>query len=455
MLNRYLGALPLPAYATDAAGCITFCNDAMAELWGGRPEIGADESEAPWQLFRSDGTPLPPDQHPAARARAGRRSIEGGEIVAERPDGSRLTVRPYVTPLLDEAGTLLGVVNLLVDVSAHKQSEHDARRLAAIVESSDDAILAKDLDGTILSWNVGAERLFGYAAEEVIGKPVTILMPAERLDEESEILSRIRRGERVNHYETVRRRKDGCLVDISLTVSPLMDADGRIMGASKIARDITERRRAEGQQRLLLDEMNHRVKNALMLASSLVAMSARTATSVPNLARDLRDRLDALARAHALTLPGRLDPDALAQRTTSLHTLIRTIVAPFDATGGDRSGRMRVGGPDLPVAPGAPVTSLALLLHEFATNAAKYGALSSADGWIQIDCSESPDHFILVWTERGGPPVKPLVDSAAEGFGSLLARATVKGQLDGEIVRDWRPEGLAIRLTVARGRVTG
>jgi PAS domain S-box-containing protein len=134
------------------------------------------------------------------------------------------------------------------------------------------------LDGVITSWNHGARRLFGYTAEEVIGKPVTILIPAERLDEETIILARIRRGERIDHYETTRQRKDGSFVDISLTVSPVRNPEGKIIGASKIARDITERRRAEEQQRLLLREMDHRVKNLFALAGGLVAMSARSAT---------------------------------------------------------------------------------------------------------------------------------------------------------------------------------
>jgi PAS domain S-box-containing protein len=120
-----------------------------------------------------------------------------------------------------------------------------AQQLAAIVESSDDAIISKDLHGVILTWNRGAQRVFGYTAEEVIGKPVTVLIPPDRIDEERGILARIRRGERIDHYETVRRRKDGGLIDISLTVSPIRDSDGRIAGASKIARDITERKKAE------------------------------------------------------------------------------------------------------------------------------------------------------------------------------------------------------------------
>jgi len=134
---------------------------------------------------------------------------------------------------------------MLIDISERKRSDQFEQRLALIVESSDDAIVSKDLDGIIKTWNPGAERLFGYTAEEVIGKPITLLIPMDRHDEESDILSRLRRGKRVDHYETVRRRKDGSLVEVSLTVSPLKNAEGRIIGASKIARDITARRQAQ------------------------------------------------------------------------------------------------------------------------------------------------------------------------------------------------------------------
>ena len=135
-----------------------------------------------------------------------------------------------------------------------------ALRLAAIVESSHDAILSKDLNGTIMSWNSGAERIFGYTANEVIGRPITMLMPADRINEEPGILGRIKAGERIDHYETIRMRKDGNLVNISLTVSPVRDKHGTIIGASKIARDITDRKKLEAQREVLMAELNHRVQ---------------------------------------------------------------------------------------------------------------------------------------------------------------------------------------------------
>jgi PAS domain S-box-containing protein len=131
------------------------------------------------------------------------------------------------------------------EITERKQAQKAEQRLAAIIESSDDAIISKDLNGIITSWNYGAEQIFGYRDKEMIGKPVTVLIPTERHDEEPVILDRIRRGERIEHYETMRRRKDGSLIDISLTVSPIKDAEGKVIGASKIARDITRRKQME------------------------------------------------------------------------------------------------------------------------------------------------------------------------------------------------------------------
>ena len=135
-----------------------------------------------------------------------------------------------------------------VEAALH-ESEQRLRFMAAIVESSDDAIVSKNLDGIITSWNSGAERVFGYSAQEAVGQPITILIPKERYDEETTILGRIRRGERIDHFETVRQRKDGELIVVSLVVSPVKNAKGEIVGASKIARDITEQRRKSGKDR--------------------------------------------------------------------------------------------------------------------------------------------------------------------------------------------------------------
>jgi len=206
-LVAILKALPAAIYTTDAAGRITFYNEAAVGMWGGRPEIGRSEFCGSWRLYWPDGTPLPHDECPMAIALREQKAIDGQEAMAERPDGTRTPFLAYPTPLFDEAGKLTGAV-MLVDISGRKTVELASQRLTAIVESSDDAILSKDVNGIITSWNGGAERLFGYREHEVVGKPVTILIPYDRQDEEPEILARIRRGERIDHYETVRQRKD-------------------------------------------------------------------------------------------------------------------------------------------------------------------------------------------------------------------------------------------------------
>ena len=327
----------------------------------------------------------------------------------------------------------------------HSDPVRAAQHYAAIIESSNDAILSKDLNGVILTWNAGAERLFGYTPEEAIGKPVTLIIPLDRLEEEPVILDKIHRGESIRAFETVRRRKDGSLVDISLTVSPIRDSQGRIVGASKIARDISELKKTRERQQLLLREMNHRVKNLFALTGSIIGLSARSAKTAQDLADSARERVAALARAHALTFAhGEPSP-----HPTTLQSLIRAIVAPFDEP---EAPRIAISGVDVPVSGGA-VASLALLLHEFATNAAKYGALSSAEGTIAIDCAEEGDKVVVSWIERGGPPV--VRRTGVEGFGGVLSRIAVMSQLGGEIARDWKPEGLEIRLVAPRSRLAG
>jgi two-component system, cell cycle sensor histidine kinase and response regulator CckA len=157
--------------------------------------------------------------------------------------------------VLWEEGRFIHTQCFTRDVTESKRAEEASQRLAAIIESSEDAIVSKDLNGIITSWNQGAERIFGYKAHEVIGKPISILIPAEAQNEEPAILERIRRGERIDHYETIRRRKDGALINISLTVSPIKTANGAILGASKIARDITERKQTEAALRQARDEL--------------------------------------------------------------------------------------------------------------------------------------------------------------------------------------------------------
>ncbi|MFP3547348.1 PAS domain S-box protein [Rhizobium sp. SIMBA_035] len=325
------------------------------------------------------------------------------------------------------------------------QPGHDAAAfLAAIVESSDDAIISKSLQGIITTWNKGAERVFGYSAEEAVGQPITMLIPDDRLDEEPAILARINAGERVDHFETIRRRKDGTFIDISLTISPIRNSEGKIIGASKIARDISDRKRAAEHQDLLLREMHHRVKNLFAITGSIITLAARTAQTPAELAAGMKDRLVALSRAHEMTLPSFTGGEAFVEQSTTLFTLLSSLLSPFEDKEG---GRWRLHGEDAQI--GADrVTSLALLFHEYATNAVKYGALSVPEGRLDITLRSRPDSFEIAWLESDACP-KATVESKESGFGTTLEQMVVR-TLNAQVSRDWRPHGLLIRLTVPR-----
>jgi PAS domain S-box-containing protein len=446
--RKILDDLPAAIYVTDALGRITYFNEAAAALWGHRPAIGTSEWCGSWKLFWPDGRALPHGDCPMAIAIKEKRQVRGMEAIAERPDGTRVPFVPYPAPLFDAAGELIGAVNMLIDITDRKRAEEVKQRLAAIVQFSDDGIISKNLDGIIESWNAGAERIFGYTPNEAIGQSIEILIPPDRLSEEPAIIERIRRGERVEHYETVRRRKDGGLIHLSITVSPIMDVDGTVIGASKVARDITERRKAREQRELLFREMDHRIRNLFTLAGSVVTLSARSANTPKELTAIIRDRLDALARAHALTLPRHFAGLDQAEQSTTLQSLIRAILSPYEEK--DALSRVEIKGSDVPVA-ASLATGFALVLHEFATNAAKYGALSVPSGRINIACSELDDLVSLTWTEIGGPRIDN--PPTSEGFGSQLAHATITGRLGGTLSREWNADGLTIRLSVARQRL--
>jgi PAS domain S-box-containing protein len=198
--------------------------------------------------------------------------------------GGKRAIHARYTPHRDASGTVIGVVCLVTDITVRRQTAHARARLAAIVDSSEDAIVGKSLDDNIISWNKGATRLFGYTVEEVIGKPVTMLIPEERRYEEEAIMARIRNGEGIALYETVRQRKDGSLINVSLSVSPIVDEGGRIVGASKIARDITARKRAEEEVRRSREALNELVDRApfgIYIVDSrltIVQMNARSQT---------------------------------------------------------------------------------------------------------------------------------------------------------------------------------
>jgi len=309
-------------------------------------------------------------------------------------------------------------------------SEH----LAAIVESSEDAIVSKDLNGIIQSWNNAAERMFGYSAEEIIGRPVLTLIPEERHHEEDAILGRIRRGDRVEHFETVRQHKDGSLLDVSITVSPIRDASGKVVGASKIARDIREKKRGDAARELLLNEIKHRVKNTLGTVQAIVSQTFRSAA--PEEHQAFVARLLALSEAH----------DLLTQKnwvSVSAKEVIDRALRPF-RNGGQH--RITFSGPDVELTPNKALL-IGMVFHELGTNAMKYGALSTDQGTVQLTWTEDAGAvraLAFLWTEAGGPPVTP---PTRRGFGTRMIERALKAD-KGTSTLEFEPAGLICRMCV-------
>jgi PAS domain S-box-containing protein len=244
--------------ATDTAGRITTMNAVAESLTGWTKEEATGQTLDTVFRIVNEQTRQPV---PNPTIRAIREGVIVGlanHTVLIAKDGTERSIDDSAAPIRSKEGHIVGCVLVFRDVTEQRRLEKQkieqgaaARRLAAIVDSSEDAIVSKTLDGIIQSWNTAAEKIFGYTAEEAVGRPITMLFPADRLDEEDKIIVRIRTGERIEHFDTLRLRKDGTTVPISLTISPVKDEEGRIIGASKIARDITERKEAEERLRLL------------------------------------------------------------------------------------------------------------------------------------------------------------------------------------------------------------
>lgn len=418
--RQILDSLPVAVYTTDRAGNVTYYNQAAVDFAGRRPEIGKDKWCVTHGLLSSEGQPLPHDECPMATSLRENRPVRNVEALAQRPDGTLVPFLPFPTPLRDGDGSVVGGVNTLVDLSEVRRMDAAAHHLSAIVESSFDAIVSKNLDGVITSWNAAAERLFGYSSEEAVGKSVTMLIPADQQGEEPRILERIRRGERVDSFETIRRRKDGKLIPVSLTVSPVRSASGRIVGASKIARDVSAAKESEHRIRALMREVNHRVKNQYAVILSMVRETNKRSKSADAFERLVRERIMALARSH----------DLLVAADWKGATIAEVLLAQIRAfTVGDR---VSTSGPSVVLSPTA-VQHLGMAFHELGTNSIKYGVLSGTQGTIAVswEVIEIQDRAFLrlIWNEQDGPRVQNIATEA--GFGSVVLRRVAPQALSG------------------------
>ena len=350
-----------------------------------------------------------------------------------------------------------------------KQSATADARLAAIVDSSFDAIISKDLTSIITSWNLAAERMFGYTAEEAVGQSILMLIPDHLKSEETEIISRVRTGQRVASYETTRKRKDGALISVSLTVSPIKNANGEIVGASKIARDISAAKESERRIRLLMREVNHRVKNQFAVILSMVRETSKRSSDPREFEELIRARIMALSRSHDLLVTSEW-------AGASLFDLIQEHLKPFG-----REEQILLSGPVLTLQSNA-VQNLGMAFHELGTNSSKYGALGSEDGQVEItwtigssaqgsgtqdlgakdlgakdlgakDLGRSVGasggrDFQLLWTETSTPrPDDKGDESARKGFGTVVLQRVAPQSLGGSAQLERSPGRLSWRLS--------
>ena len=239
-------------------------------------------------------------------------------------------------PVADDQGRIVRWYGTSTDIDDMKSADEDRAYLATIVDSSDDAIVGKDLNGVITSWNAGAERLFGYTAAEAVGRSITFLLPPGREHEEAGILQRLRLGQRIEHFESLRLTKDACLIDVSLTISPIMDVSGRIIGISKIARDITDKKEADAAIRQLNADLESRVelRTAELASAKEAAESAARVKGefLANVSHEIRTPMNAIMGLTALTLDTTLSPtqrenlEVVRSATDSLLVLIEDLL---------------------------------------------------------------------------------------------------------------------------------
>jgi PAS domain S-box-containing protein len=410
LLRTTLASIGDGVISTDAQGRVVFLNRVAQQLcaWtqadaAGRPlaevfriinEPTSAKAETPVDRVLREGSVVGPSNQTLLIAR----------------DGTERPIDDSAAPIRGLSGEIEGVVVVFRDVTDRRRADLDRSRLAAIVESSEDAIVSKTLDGIITSWNQGAERILGYRAEEIVGRHISILMPPDRAEDLERILSKIRRGERVEHYETSRRCKDGTVLDVSLTVSPIRNAAGEIIGASKIARDITARKRAEEalleadrRKDEFLAMLAHELRNPLAAVSHAVQVAQRSeAEEDRTWARGvIEDQATRLSRI----IDDLLDVSRISQGKIQLRKQLTDItlmvnhavetVRPLIET---RRHRLTIA-----VVPGTPrvegdPTRLEQVLVNLLTNAAKY---TESGGRIDLECRPDGDHVVVSVRDSG------------------------------------------------------
>ena len=476
-----LDVFPAAVYTTDADGRVTFFNKAAEELAGRTPEIGVDKWCVSFRLYRADGTLLPLEECPMAVALKEGRVVRNVEVVAERPDGARVPLMPFPTPLRDAHGRIIGAVNMIVDISALKRAEaatvkradeqaalyrftdrlYRAEFAGAIYEAAFDAIHAalRCSRASVLLFDesgrmqfVASRGLSDAYCQAVAGhtpwspgqpdpQPITVDDVENAADLAA--LRDVIRGEGIGALAFIPLVANGGVIgkfmvyhdaphvfgadetDLALTIA-------RQLGfAIERQRAVATRKRAEEQRTLLINELNHRVKNTLATVQSLAMQTLRNTERSEDARALFNSRLTALSRAHDLLT-------AQNWEGAGVREVIARALAPFRTD----ERRIAMQGRDVRVTP-KQALALSIALHELATNAAKYGALSNEAGQVEliwsVDDTEDGEELRLVWTETGGPAVAP---PTRTGFGTRLIEHGLAHELGGAARIVYRPEGV-------------
>ena len=427
---------PQVVWFGDASGAITYCNPYWYALTGLSPEYTSGNG---WTSVI----------HPEHRERVlgeWRTAVHAEETyeveipLRRASDGQYRWFVARGQPIRDgRTGAVTQWIGIALDIHERKQAEEVHARLAAIVSSSSDAIISYDPEkGRLLSWNKGAEDTFGYTAEEAIGAPVTLLVPQGILTEQEDVTGVFNAvmAHGSARLESVRKRKDGGLINVSIAATRMTDEQGRVLGVAGIFRDITDQKRAEERQQLLVRELHHRVKNTLATVQAIAGSTARSVDTMDEFRARFSDRLISMGRTHTLITEN-------AWQGAGLRDLLRLELDPYDDGSGER---IKLDGSHVYLPPDTAL-ALGLGFHELTTNAAKHGALSALGGKVTVgwhtQLEGNGETLRLKWTETDGPPVSP---PTRRGFGSQLLQRVLGTQVNGTVRIDHDPAGLRVEI---------
>ncbi len=440
-----LELLPIATFICDARGTILQYNYRAAEIWGRtpKPEQTLIQFSENWKYFTLDGTPAAHTM--MEEVLAGGEAVRDVERIVEREDGSRVIVSINIDPLRDAGGAVVGAVNCFIDITERKGIDaalensrqfalEQEQRLAATYEHAAIGIAELAPDGSFLRVNEAICNITGFNRDELLsaGHLFRSTHPDDT-EPDNQAFHKQLAGE-LEFYSVEKRfvRKDGRVIWMSVSSSPVRDAEANLLYLVRVVQDVTERKAAEQRNRLLIDELNHRVKNTLATVQSLASQTARGVPSPEEFRDRFEGRLIALSKAH----------DQLTRHhweSADLRELLSASLAPYAG-----AERMVLRGEDVLLRPRAVLT-LAMAFHELATNAVKYGALSVPNGGIEIRWGaerldeEARDWLRIGWAEQGGPPV---AEPQQRGFGTKLIEGSVKAELGGSASLQFAGEGL-------------